>query len=584
MRDRTSLPLLLAVLLCVCPTRPWRVTTRWLPDRTVRLGWLIPAPPPTVHTREGELRGLIAHSADGHLFYSFLGIPYARAPVRFRSPERHPGWSGVRSATRHGSKCVQWVHDDLVGSEDCLFANVYTRQLPASGASAGPRLPVMVFIHGGGFVEGHGDGENHGPRYFMDEDVVLVTFNYRLGPFGFFTTHDGHAPGNYGLRDQVLLLHWVRDNIAAFGGDPRAVTVFGSSAGAASVSLMVLSPLTKGLFHHAISQSGSAISSFAASGRRKGLARRFAAELGCAGSDSAAYVECAVAASARELMEASHRIRIAEIQTEGRFLPRVDRESVQPVLPDDPRALLLRGEFNLVPWMAGLVEEEGVFYLSSIPEEEDLLDGLYAGNLTLWSLLADLTTPSETSIVECGADPIMETHNIYHFLLYMLPAASPTNPLPFARLLSDRLFVASSSEEMRLASQVAPVYKYLLDHRGPGRLYYHAPVLPELGVTHSDELAYMFNREGRPLEPAHSPARTMIRFIVSLWTSFARTGRPSSDVRPMPDWPVYSEQRELYMRLNWEPSVDRRLFPDRVDFWQTVRINEPWRRIVEECD
>ena len=219
---------------------------------------------PLVATREGLVRGAIARSAAGRLFYSFKGIRYARAPVgslRFQPPQRHPGWSGIADGLSHGSVCPQLdflANFTLKGSEDCLFANVYTPRLPTTPRSAGG-LPVMVFIHDGGFTMGRGDADVYGPQYFMDEDVVLVTFNYRLGALGFFTTHDGHASGNYGLLDQVLLLRWVQDNIAAFGGDPGSVTIFGESAGASSVSILVLSPLTRGLLHHAISQSGTAV-------------------------------------------------------------------------------------------------------------------------------------------------------------------------------------------------------------------------------------------------------------------------------------------------------------------------------------
>ena len=589
MRGLLLLALLLAALSkasCRRPVSQPGTVTDLTTHRTLRLGWPILRLSLIAHTREGSVRGRTARSAGGHLFFSFKGIPYARPPTRFQPPERHPGWQGLRNAFQHGRKCLQWERQELVGAEDCLFANVYTPLLPGPATSTIVRLPVMVYIHGGGFITGHSGGDDVGARYFMDEDIVLVTFNYRLGPLGFYTTHDVHAPGNYGLRDQLLMLQWVQDNIAAFGGDPRSVTIFGNSAGAASVSLLVLSPLAKGLFHHAISQSGSAISSFAASGRRKGLARRFAVELGCSGDDSAAFVQCARDASAKDLMDVSRRIRSNEIHTDSRFLPRVDDETAHPFLPRDPRELLQLGQFNLVPWMSGLTEEEGIYFVRLVPSDEVILAALYAGDLLLWSQLADLTSRSETSIVDCDAHPIEETHRIYHFLIGRFGTASADNPLPFVRLISDRIFVTGTSAEIELASAYAPVYKYVVDHRGPGRLEYHAPVpgLYDVGVKHGDELAYMFNREGQPLQQPGSAAHTMIRFFVTLWTSFARTGRPSSRVLPTPDWPIYSDQVRAHMRLNSEPTVDTRLFEDWVDFWQTVRINEPWRHPFEECD
>ncbi|XP_037079061.1 cocaine esterase-like [Pollicipes pollicipes] len=366
---------------------------------------------PLVATREGIVRGVARRSAAGGLFFGFKGIPYARAPLgplRFQPPQRHPGWADVLDGLKHGRTCLQYnafKSNSLEGDEDCLFANVYTPQLPALERAVGG-LPVMVFIHAGGFTMGSGDEEIYGPNYFMDEAVVLVTFNYRLGSFGFFTTRDKNAPGNYGLLDQVMLLQGVRDNIARFGGDPATVTVFGTSAGGASVSLLVLSPLAKGLFHHAISQSA----------------------------------------------------------------------------------------------------------------------------------------------------------------------------------IGDRVFVVPMSEEVRLASLHAPVYKYVLDYRGPGRL---SPAelfgidAPIIDPSHGDDLVYLFSNAKQAAYPADSPTYTMIRFMVSLWTSFARTGRPSSTVLPTPDWPVFTEHSQRHMRLNAEPSVGERLFDERVRFWQSVRINEAWRHEVQ---
>ncbi|XP_037079055.1 acetylcholinesterase-like [Pollicipes pollicipes] len=261
---------------------------------------------PRERASSGAWRGA---SAAGGLFFGFKGIPYARAPLgplRFQPPQRHPGWADVLDGLKHGRTCLQYnafKNNSLEGDEDCLFANVYTPQLPALERAVGG-LPVMVFIHGGGFTMGSGDEEVYGPNYFMDEAVVLVTFNYRLGPFGFFTAHDKNAPGNYGLLDQVMLLQWVRDNIARFGGDPATVTVFGESAGGASVSLLVLSPLAKGLFHHAISQSGTAFANFAAGGKAKDFTQKFAEQLSCSVDDVSIMVECIRNAPSEHLMEA----------------------------------------------------------------------------------------------------------------------------------------------------------------------------------------------------------------------------------------------------------------------------------------
>ncbi|XP_037084522.1 cocaine esterase-like [Pollicipes pollicipes] len=541
---------------------------------------------PLVATRQGLVRGGVGRSDAGRIFHSFKGLPYARAPVgrlRFQPPQRHPGWEGAADATRHGSRCLQFDYFQNFtedGSEDCLFANVYTPRLPGPhGGGGGGGLPVMVFIHGGGFTVWDGDEQWFGPRYFMDEDVVLVTFNYRLGPFGFFTTHDRHAPGNYGLLDQVMLLRWVRDNIAFFGGDPEAVTIFGESAGGTSVSLMVISPLARGLFHHAISQSGSAISTFGVSGRQQGSATKFATQLNCSTEDVAAMVECVREVSAHDLNNAVKELGVAKVH----FYPRVDREADSPLLPESPRLLLERGDFNLVPWIQGQTEEEGTLLMFESLSDPAVMARLFAGNLTQWGLFADLTTASTSRILDCGADPAEEVRKVFDF--YAGNATlSYDNLLPLARVAGDREVLVPMTEELLLASQHAPVYQYVLDHRGAGRLSFPEAVSllsPDLGPTHGDDLLYLFANERQAPPPAGHAAHTMIRFVVSLWSSFARTGRPHSSVLAMPDWPLFTERSRRYMRINSEPSLGEHLGTERVRFWQTVRVNEPWRHPVQ---
>ena len=533
---------------------------------------------PVVTTAEGKVKGRVATSVDGHFYCSFKGVPYAQPPtgnLRFRPPRRHPGWEGVLHATEHGSECAQIDFSRgaiRVGSEDCLFANVYTRWLPfRRNSRRGRGLPVMVFVHGGGFFFGRGDSDRHGPDYLMDEEVVLVTFNYRLGVFGFLTTHDAAAPGNYGMLDQVLLLEWVRDNIAAFGGDPQRVTVFGQSAGGASVSLLVLSPLTKGLFQHAISQSGASLTPFAASGWKLGLAQGFAQYLNCSTSSTTIMIDCIRSASEDELMNASLTLQTFM----NAFRPRVDSEAEVPFLPKDPRLLLESGEFNLVPWINGVTEEEGLAFAPLVLGDSQLTSGVLSGVPEAWGVLALISPPSP---LDCGADQ-SEVNKVLDFY-----SSDNITVATIARVMSDRLFIAPISEEIRLASAHAPVYKYLLDHRGAGRqqlTWLQQLQLPDLGVTHEDDLLYLFTSVNQTVAQPGTPAYTMVRFMVSLWTNFARTGRPNSEVLPMPDWPIFTEESQRYLRLNSEPSLAERLFEERANFWQTVAINEPWRHPVQ---
>ncbi|HXO61636.1 MAG TPA: carboxylesterase family protein, partial [Candidatus Acidoferrales bacterium] len=212
--------------------------------------------------------GLVAgsKSADGKVVI-FKGIPFAAPPVgelRWKEPQPVSAWKGVRKATEFGARCMQArIYEDMVfrdagPSEDCLYLNVWT-----PGTSAKTKLPVMVWIYGGGFQAGATSEPRQDGEHLAHEGVVIVSMNYRLGIFGFFS-HPGltaesthHASGNYGLMDQAAALKWVHENIAAFGGDPNNVTIFGESAGSFAVSALMASPLSKGLIRAAIGESGA---------------------------------------------------------------------------------------------------------------------------------------------------------------------------------------------------------------------------------------------------------------------------------------------------------------------------------------
>lgn len=195
-----------------------------------------------VEIENGKIRGELRNH-----FYAFEGIPYAQAPVgelRFASPKPFDArWDGVKDFLDYGAACIQWDHFQkypilLIGEEDCLTINVYVPK------SVSKPAPVFFFIPPGGFM--FGGSESYGPRHFMKKNVILVSFNYRVGPMGFMSTEDDVIPGNMGLKDQVLALKWVRKNIESFGGDADHITIMGASAGGASVHYFYMSPMTQG--------------------------------------------------------------------------------------------------------------------------------------------------------------------------------------------------------------------------------------------------------------------------------------------------------------------------------------------------
>ena len=261
---------------------------------------------PVVAVTDGQVQGQ-ALKDGGEVF---RGIPFAQPPMgdlRWREPKPPKPWSGVREATQFGWECAQnpiWGHP-RVTNEDCLYINVWTPALPPTSLK-----PVMVWIHGGGNVSGSG-GENG--ESLMRHGVVLVSFNYRLVLFGFFAhpaltaESPHHASGNYGLMDQILALQWVQQNVAKFGGDPANVTIFGESAGAMDVNLLMTSPLAKGLFHRVIAESGSVLlddgAAPLATAERQGEKLVEAAKIPTGASNVASIAQCAGRTTARRVRQ-----------------------------------------------------------------------------------------------------------------------------------------------------------------------------------------------------------------------------------------------------------------------------------------
>ncbi|XP_076052814.1 pyrethroid hydrolase Ces2a-like [Oratosquilla oratoria] len=303
---------------------------------------------------QGRLRGKKEASPGGRTFYSFLGLPFAKAPVgrlRLRDPEVWESWQGVLNATKQPSPCkqVDLFTQTLIGDENCLFLNAYTPQVPTSALNS--KLPVLVFIHGGGFTSG--SIGIYDPSPFMDYDVVVVLIQYRVGVLGFLSTRDDVVPGNFGLKDQTMALRWVQRHIAHFGGDPLKVTLFGESAGGASVHLHILSPVSAGLFTRAIMQSGTAIASWAVEPEDGFLIEDLAAKFNCS-SESQNLLPCLQEADAEDIVNIVSMYANIWLFS-NYFLPRADGK----FLPERPEVLMSKGLQNDVDIISGYNKDEG---------------------------------------------------------------------------------------------------------------------------------------------------------------------------------------------------------------------------------
>ena len=324
-----------------------------------------------VSTKYGSIEGLMASYPNVPAPYKsvskFLGVPFAAPPIgqlRFKAPQPPNEWKPkVRQAKKHGNVCLQprtfeWIFKQFdpgfTYNEDCLYLDVYTPNVSLS-------LPVLVYIHGGGYDKGAAITSPSDTLAL--QGVAVVVIQYRLGLFGFLTTGDSAAPGNFGMLDQVEALKWVKDNIANFGGNPDKMTIFGESAGGSSVNLHLMSPLSKGLFHQAIAESGVDLSPFAIQPTFFGLryAKELAQNLGCPTGDHDAMVTCIRGKESTDVQQASASTKYRFVDY-LRWAPVVDKN----FLHDKPQNLRKRGEYNQVPLMISFNSQEGGSTLGDI--------------------------------------------------------------------------------------------------------------------------------------------------------------------------------------------------------------------------
>ncbi len=462
---------------------------------------------PQVKTGSGVVEG----KEDGAI-HTFLGIPYAAPPVgdrRWKAPAPAAKWAGVRKAAEFGAHCMQGkVYGDMNfrdagGSEDCLSLNVW---VPAKPATA--KLPVMVWIYGGGFVAGTTSEARQDGTNLAQQGVIVVSMNYRLGIFGFFvhpelTKESGHnAAGNYGLMDQTAALRWVHDNIAAFGGDPENVTIFGESAGSFSVSAQMASPVAKGLFQKAIGESGGAFFSGGLSFEPRAVREE---------KDVKAVGEKLGVSTLAELRAIPADKLLDVFGKPGpdgfRFGPDVDGY----FLPQSVPAIFAAGKQNDVPLLAGWNHDEGSFEVVFNPQKP-----------TAESMKAN----AEKAFGDKAAE-----------FLKLYPTDTPEHVLRSAEDFASDHFIAFSTwawMESQAKTGKQPIYRYRFDLGPPAD-----PKAPQMGAYHSAEIEYVFGQLDSKAGVAWTPeTRALSAQMQKYWANFARSGDPNGP--GLPKWPVYS--------------------------------------------
>jgi para-nitrobenzyl esterase len=492
----------------------------------------IPARSQTVRVEGGEITGTAA-KIPGVIAY--LGIPYAAPPIgslRWRAPEPVVAWQGVRKADQLSPMCMQngtnpkTVHywGTAPTSEDCLYLNVWT---PSKSSTA--HLPVMVWLYGGGFRVGWSGSKFFDGAGLAAQGVALVTLNYRVDVFGYLAhpalSHesDHQVSGNYGSLDQIAALEWVQKNIAAFGGDPKQVTLFGQSAGAAAVCEMMASPLAKGLFVRVIGESMGCFSALTklANAEQAGVRFQSAAD--------AASIEDLRAKPAEELLK---------IKGEFPFRPIVDGY----VWPKEPSAIFRDVEQNKVPVLVGSNADEGT--VEGTPPETD------------------------SEFVRMAKRQYKDQANEF---LKVFPAGTNAEALSsfyaFSRdgmAFQERMW----AREAARSGQVA--YRYYFSHKSPvPDGMYEEQARNPIGAFHSVEIVYVFrNLEARPW-PWTDTERKLSKTMSAYWVNFAKSGNPNGP--GLPKWPATDASNDVLMEFGESatPVVRQGLDKMQLDFFES---------------
>lgn len=507
-------------------------------DATVKLG-------PVTAIKSGKIQGDTDHGV-----LRFRGIPYAKPPtgdLRWKPPAPVESWNGVLSTLAYKSECAQpsWIQGPESDDEDCLYLNVWTPDV-----APGTPLPVMVWLPGGGNQNGGASDDSpliaggllYDGRYLAARNVVVVTINYRLGVFGFFShpglTTEGSPSGNQGLQDQQAALAWVRDNIGAFGGDPKNVTLFGESAGSQDTCLQVISPGSSGLFHRSISESGGCTTYRKTKADAENQIPAFSSAVGCSGASD--ELACLRRKSVKELMVAAPVDGLPDGGAPpggSQFSGGTARWDFNPVvdgtvIPDQPRTLVEADEFAKVPYILGSNFEEGRLFL--LGAKAVTTDAEYMAALT--------------RLVGASASTVAATYPTSDF-------KTPQDAL--VRVWGDyRLGCPTFESAERFAKHGAAVRMYHFSRTTPG--------LEALGPTHGTEMPYVFGTLAKPGSDDVGLSDT----IEGYWTRFAKSGDPNGSSAL--DWPAFDDTTDKSMGLDVPTAVLTGYRRKECDMWAAI--------------
>ncbi|XP_015118277.1 juvenile hormone esterase [Diachasma alloeum] len=506
-----------------------------------------------VYTTKGPVRGEILTTVEKNISYaSFNGIPFAKPPVgnlRFQAPVEADSWTEALETVGQRKGCPQF-DTEYIGDEDCLFINVYTPQTEFNSHHNGTR-PVMVWIHGGLFTVGSANSSLFGPDFLLEEDVVVVYIKYRLGALGFLSLNHPNATGNAGLKDQILGLKWVQENMGKFGGDPDQVTIFGYGSGAVSVELLTLSEQSKGLYHRSISMSGSPFNDWVISSTDEAMSNAYLLGSALNLNDSQPedeFLKALSRAPAQDIVMATQKIFNMKNKSKGTpfdglFKPVVEDELVSKdaVLSGNLYAKYGRGEFHDLPHLIGFVDAEvaGLFpptlrYLPGVTDENagELLDKLVTKVKSMKRPPAHLLSffKDYEKMRSEGATETEEKEDLINKAV---------------QITSDFFYVSGiTTTQWWRAGMTAPIYYYRNSFKDGG-LEHTIDGIKLHDVGHNDDLAQIFWMPSLNAETIGNSSSISLRRkrMVRMWTNFAKCG-----------YPTRIDMTDPFLQVKWLPS------------------------------
>ncbi|XP_049885046.1 juvenile hormone esterase-like [Pectinophora gossypiella] len=536
---------------------------------------------PIVRTPLGEVAGYYMSTRGGRQISAFTSIPFAQPPLqslRFKAPVSLAAWKGKLDATKPSPMCVQrnpYIRQkEIVGQEDCLYLNIYTPRNENELGRDKDLLPVMVFFHGGGWMCGGSSTDLYGPEYLLDRDVVLVATNYRLGPLGFLSTQDEHCPGNNGLKDQQEALRFIQKIIHSFGGNKNSVTLFGESAGGASAHYHMLSETSAGLFHKAISESGTAMVPWAEAPPGEALrnAFRLAKLLNCPQAPSERMLTCLRTKDSYDIINTEFRFYVWDYEPMTPFKAVIE--------PDLPGAFLKRNVRKVpaapaVPWMTGLTRDEGCLKSGWITSNTTRFQEYMSG----FDTIAPVTFYYENS-------PYVDVITKKIRNKYLKDGEFGDIKSGILDIYTDSYFAYPVIEAVELTFNYTkkPVYLYALSYKAKNSFseIFGVPDTDNY-ICHADDLMYLFPIYFLSKAPSAQDIE-MSKLIVTLWTNFATSGNPNKPVRVPFKWSAASSGKKMeYLDINANPSMKRDL-ASRSRFWGSLPLwhNVRTRRFLDE--